>query len=46
MDFSYYKRKFDNVRYYFTPYAATVLISNKQIQQNPGWHGFKYQSNN
>lgn len=46
MDFSYYERKFDNVRYYFTPYAATMLISNKQIQQNPGWHGFKYQNNN
>lgn len=45
MDFSYYERKFDNVRYYFTPYAATMLISNKQIQQNPGWNGFKYQNN-
>ena len=44
MDFSYYKRKFDNVRYYFTPFNATTLLTYKQLQQNPGWTNFKYEN--
>ena len=44
MDFSYYKRKFDNVRYYFTPFNATTLLTYKQLQQNPGWTNFKFEN--
>ena len=39
---SYYDRKFDNVRYYFTPFSVTTLADYKQLQQNPGWTGFNY----
>lgn len=39
---NYYDRKFDNSRYYFTPFSATTLRDYKQLQQNPGWTGFGY----
>ena len=43
MDYSYYQRKFDDARYYFTPFASTLLMTYKQLQQSPGWKGFKYE---
>ena len=43
MDYSYYLRKFDHVRYYFTPFDITLLSGYKQLQQNPGWKGFRAQ---
>lgn len=43
MDYSPYQRKFDNQRYYFSPYAATTLRDYKQLQQNPGWHSYRYE---
>ena len=39
---SYYDRKFDNARYYFTPFSTTTLRDYKQLQQNPGWTSFTY----
>ena len=42
MDYSYYLRKFDNTRYYFTPFSDTTLRDYKQLQQNPGWNGFRF----
>lgn len=39
---SVYNRKFDNSRYYFTPFSSTTLRDYKQLQQNPGWTGFNY----
>ena len=39
---NYYDRKFDNKRYYFTPFSSTTLRDYKQLQQNPGWSGFNY----
>lgn len=43
MDYSYYLRKFDDARYYFSPFASTMLNKYKQLQQNPGWHGYRYE---
>lgn len=43
MDYDVYKRKFDNQRYYFTPFVSTMLVTYKQLQQSPGWKGFKYE---
>ena len=43
MDYDVYKRKFDNQRYYFTPFVSTMLVTYKQLQQSPGWQGFKYE---
>ena len=43
MDYSFYLRKFDNARYYFSPFASTMLNKYKQLQQNPGWHGYRYE---
>lgn len=43
MDYDVYKRKFDNQRYYFTPSVSTMLVTYKQLQQSPGWKGFKYE---
>ena len=42
MPYSYYERKFDNVRYYFVPFSQTVLRDYTQLQQNPGWSDFRY----
>ena len=39
---SYYDRKFDNSRYYFTPYSITTLSDYKELQQNPGWSNYNY----
>ena len=39
---SNYDRKFDNSRYYFTPFSTTTLRDYKQLQQNPGWTSFSY----
>lgn len=39
---SNYDRKFDNARYYFTPFSTTTLRDYKQLQQNPGWTSFTY----
>ena len=39
---SYYDRKFDNKRYYFTPFSTTTLRDYRQLQQNPGWTNFDY----
>lgn len=39
---NYYDRKFDNSRYYFTPFSTTTLRDYKQLQQNPGWSSFNY----
>lgn len=43
MDYDVYKRKFDNQRYYFTPFVSTMLVTYKQLQQSPGWKGYKYE---
>ena len=43
MDYDVYKRKFDNQRYYFTPFVSTMLVTYKLLQQSPGWKGFKYE---
>lgn len=43
MDYSPYLRKFDNARYYFSPFSSTMLRSYKQLQQNPGWDGYRYE---
>lgn len=39
---SNYDRKFDNSRYYFTPFSTTTLRDYKELQQNPGWTSFSY----
>ena len=41
MDYDYYLRKFDNARYYFTPFNTAMLLTYKQLQQTPGWKGFR-----
>lgn len=42
MEYGYYARKFDNVRYYFVPFSETTLRDYRQLQQNPGWTNFNY----
>lgn len=42
MPYSIYERKFDNVRYYFVPFAQSTLRDYVQLQQNPGWTNFNY----
>ncbi len=39
---SYYDRKFDNSRYYFSPYAVSTLQDYRELQQNPGWSNYNY----
>lgn len=39
-----YRRKFDHSRYYFAPFSLTILKDYTQLQQNPGWDGFKYEN--
>ncbi|WP_286880534.1 RagB/SusD family nutrient uptake outer membrane protein [Proteiniphilum sp. UBA7639] len=42
MPYSYYQRKFDNSRFYFVPFSATILKDYTQLQQNPGWENYNY----
>lgn len=42
MPYDYYKRKFNNARYYFMPFSSTTLKDYTQLQQNPGWSNYNY----
>ncbi len=39
-----YRRKFDHSRYYFAPFSLTILKDYTQLQQNPGWDGYKLEN--
>ncbi len=43
MPYDYYKRKFDNSRYYFVPFSSSLLKNYTVLQQNPGWKNYNYQ---